>query len=57
MFELARIYRLDTNLVDLILKNLTLLNKNNEKYFPPYDVFSVDWVRVPFVLSAFESGK
>jgi tetrahydromethanopterin S-methyltransferase subunit H len=40
MFEVTKRCRLDKNLVDLILQNLSLLSKNIEKYFPPLDVSS-----------------
>jgi hypothetical protein len=45
MFELIKSCRLDKNLVDLILQNLSLLSKNSKKFFPPLDVSSLDWVR------------
>jgi hypothetical protein len=57
MFELTKSCRLDKNLVNLILQSLSLLNKNTEKYLLPLDVSSLDWVRDPFVLSAFKSAE
>jgi hypothetical protein len=57
MFELAKSCTLDKNLVDLILQNLSLMSKNCEKYFPSFDVSSLDWVRDLFVLSTFESAE
>jgi hypothetical protein len=36
---------------------LSLLNKNTGKYFPSLYVFSLDWVRDPFVLRALDSAE
>jgi hypothetical protein len=52
MFELTECCRLDKILVDLILQNLSLLTKNIDKYLPSLDVFSADWVKDTFMLSA-----
>jgi hypothetical protein len=38
MFELTKSCRLDKNLVNLILKSLSLLSKNTENYFPSFEV-------------------
>jgi hypothetical protein len=57
MFELTKIWRLDKNLVDIILQILSLLSKNNKKCFPSLDVSSLNWVRDPFKLSAIESAE
>jgi hypothetical protein len=57
MFELTKSCRLGTYLVDLILQSLSVLSKNNEKYFWSLDVSSSDWVKDSFVLSAFKSAK
>jgi hypothetical protein len=57
MFELTKSHRLDKNLVDLILQSLSLLSKNTEKYLPSPYIYSMDWVRDPFVLRAFESAE
>jgi hypothetical protein len=48
MFEMTRSCRLEKNLADLILQNLSLLSKNTEKYFPSFDVSSLDYVRHAF---------
>jgi hypothetical protein len=53
MFELTRCCTLDKNL-DLILQSLS---KDTEKYFPSLDASSLDWVRHPVVLRAFESAE
>jgi hypothetical protein len=57
MFVLTKICRLDKNLVDLMLQNVSLLSKGTEKYFPSLDVSSLFWARDPFVISVFESAK
>jgi hypothetical protein len=57
MFELTKSCRLDKNIVNLILQSLSLLSKNTEKYFPSFEVSSLDWVRVPFVLSVLKSAE
>jgi hypothetical protein len=33
------------------------MSKNIENYFPSLNVPSLDWLRVPFVLSVFESAE
>jgi hypothetical protein len=53
MFELTESCSLIKNL-DLILQSLS---KNIEKYFLSLDASSLDWVRHPVVLSAFESAE
>jgi hypothetical protein len=55
--KLTNSFRLDKNLVDLILQSLSLLSKNTEKYFLSLDVSFLGWVREPFVISAFESAE
>jgi hypothetical protein len=45
------------NLVDLIPQSLSLLRKNIEKDFALLDMSFLDWMREPFVLSAFESAE
>jgi hypothetical protein len=57
MFEVTECCRLDKKLVDLIPQIVSLLSKNIEKYYTSLDVSSSDWVRDPFVLSAFESAQ
>jgi hypothetical protein len=54
MIELTKLCRLDKNLVHLILQMLSLLSKSTGRYFQSLDVSSLDWMRGPFVLSAFE---
>ncbi|XP_063785805.1 zinc finger BED domain-containing protein 5-like [Pseudophryne corroboree] len=56
MFELTKSCRLDKNLVNLILQSLLLLSNNIDKYFPSLDISSLDWVRDPFVPSAYASA-
>jgi hypothetical protein len=57
MVKLTKICRLENTPVDLILQNLSLPRKNIEKYFSSFDISSLDCVRDPFVLSAFESAE
>lgn len=57
MFELTKNCHIDTDLSNLILKSLRLLNLNIKKYFPSLDVSSIDWVRNPFVDSAYETAS
>jgi hypothetical protein len=45
------------NLADLILQILSLLSKNIEKHLQSLDASFLDWVRDPFVLSAFKSAE
>jgi hypothetical protein len=57
MSELTKSCRLDKDLVALILQSLSLPSKNIEKYIPSLDVSSLDRVRDPFVLNAFETAE
>jgi hypothetical protein len=55
MFQLTKSCRLEENLIDLILRSLSLMSKSTENYFLSLDASSLDWVRDLFVLGTFES--
>lgn len=56
MFDLTKNCHIDSTLSKLILKSLRLLDDNIKKYFPSLDVSSMDWVRNPFIDSAYETA-
>lgn len=56
MFDLVKNCHVNSDLTNLILKSLHLLYENIKKYFPSLDVSSMDWVRNPFIDSAYESA-
>ncbi|KAL4107274.1 hypothetical protein QTP88_017647 [Uroleucon formosanum] len=55
MFDLVKNCHVNSDLTNLILKSLHLLYENIKKYFPSLDVSSMDWVRNPFIYSAYET--
>ncbi|KAE9530060.1 hypothetical protein AGLY_011522 [Aphis glycines] len=56
MFDLVKNCHVNSDLTNLILKSLHLLYENIKKYFPSLDVSSMDWVRNPFIDSAYETA-
>jgi len=56
MFDLVKNWHVNSDLTNLILKSLHLLYENIKKYFPSLDVSSMDWVRNPFIDSAYETA-
>lgn len=56
MFDLLKDRTVDLTCSELILKSLRQLDNNINKYFPSLDVSSMDWVRNPFVDSAYQSA-
>lgn len=56
MFELTKTCHIDSTLSKLISRSLRLLEENIKKYFPSLDVSTMDWVRNPFINSAYETA-
>jgi len=56
MFDLVKSCYINSDLTNLILKSLHLLYENIKKYFPSLGVSSMDWVRNPFINSAYETA-
>ncbi|KAF0749677.1 zinc finger BED domain-containing protein 5-like [Aphis craccivora] len=56
MFDLVKNCHVNSDLTNLILKSLHLLHENIKKYFPSLDVSSLDWVKNPFIDSAYETA-
>lgn len=56
MFDLTKTCHIDSTLSNIILRSLRLLEENIKKYFPSLDVSSMDWVRNPFIDSAYKTA-
>lgn len=56
MFDLTSKCHIDSALSQLILKSLRLFEENIKKYFPSLDISSLDWVRNPFIETAYNTA-
>uniref|UniRef100_A0A6P7G1Y5 SCAN domain-containing protein 3-like n=1 Tax=Diabrotica virgifera virgifera TaxID=50390 RepID=A0A6P7G1Y5_DIAVI len=55
MFELTNNCNVEPNMSDLFLKSLSKLN-DYQKVFPSLDTSSMDWVRNPYIESAYDTA-
>lgn len=56
MFDLTKNCHIDSTLSKLILQSLRLLEENIKKYFSSLDISSMDWVRNPFIETAYKTA-